>query len=156
MPYGAIAQSLKFVPVIQPQVIADDALLVGSVGSTPVSVDTAGWGYATVVFQIGAIDATIALMNVYECDTSGGTYTEIPSCDFVADTTSEPTANDDNKVYLCHIRLGGSRKRYLQVELKAGNGNAGTYAAVMVVLSDPDIVPNSASEQGAAARIIKN
>lgn len=153
MAIGSSAQKMKIVPLIQPQAIKDDALFVGSVGSTPAYVDCAGWNSARVVFQIGATDVTIAMMNVYECDTSGGTYTEINGADFVADTTSEPTDTDDNKIYSVYLDLR-KQKRYLEVELKAGNGSTGTYATAYVVLCDPDIAPNSASERGDAASII--
>lgn len=152
MAVGNSVQKQKIVALVQPQAIKDDALFVGSVGSTPAYCDCSGWNSARVVFQIGSIDATIAKMNVYECDTSGGTYTEIAGADFVADTTSEPGASDDNKIYSVYLDMR-KQMRYLEVELQAGDGAAGTYATAFVILSDPDIAPNSASERGDAASI---
>lgn len=152
MAVGNAAKNTYRKCLVWPQAIKDDTLFVGSVGSTPAYIDCKGWNYAKVTFGIGSIDATIALMNVYECDTSGGTYAEIDGADFVNDTTSEPTSSDDNKLYCVYLDLR-KRKRFLEVEFKAGDGAAGTYAWADIELFDPDVAPNSASERGEAAAI---
>lgn len=140
------ADSIKTVQVIQPQAIKDDADFVGGKDATPVSVDTAGWDYARVVYAIGSIDATIANMNVYDSD-DDSTYTEIAGLDFVNDASAAPGASDDNTLYACFIDLR-DKKRYLQLDLTAGNGAAGTFAVAHVDLFRASTHPNSASERG--------
>lgn len=154
---GNPAQITRKKVLIFPQVIADNALLVGSVGSTPVSLDTQLNGiksrYVEIIVILGSIDATIAKMNVYESD-DDSSYAEIAGLDWVADTSIEPGANDDNKMYSWMIDLRGSRKRYYQVELQAGNGAAGTYATVIAIEHQLSEAPTTAAARGLAAHFI--
>lgn len=152
MAVGTAAHSMKRVWLIDPQAIKDNTLSVGSVGSTPASCDCRGWNYAILEIRIGATDIAPTLMNWYESD-DDSTYAEIDGLDWIADTTSEPSATDDNKTYSCFVDLR-KRKRYIQCEFKYGDGTVGGYAVALVSLFDPDEVPNTAAERGLAAQII--
>lgn len=143
---SSIMEKTKFVGVVRSQAIKDNASFVGSLDSTPVSIDTKGWKQLDIYVDIGATDKALAEMDVHESD-DDSTFTAITGADYVT-LTQEPSATDDNKCFRWSIKLGQSRKRYFRVELTAGNGTAGTYAVCFAFLSDPEIVPNSNSERG--------
>lgn len=145
----SIGQTIKTVPVVFPAAIVDNDDFAGAKGdASPVSVDTKGFHEARVCFLLGATDITIAKMNVFESD-DDTTYTEIPGLDFT-DDSSAPGADDDNKLYICHIDLSAKRKRYLQLDFAAGDGTSGTYGVAWVDLFRGDEVPDTATERGAA------
>lgn len=129
-------QSQKIVSITPPAAIVDNA------SYTTASVDTKGWDYITFYVYIGATDIAFAALKVQESDTDGS-YADITGADF----GGLPGAGDDNKFVACHISLKG-RKRYMDVVATAGDGVAGTYAAIWAVLSMGEIAPSSATTRG--------
>lgn len=141
-------QNTKIVPVVLPGVIVDNDDFVGSKGdAAPVSVDTAGFDYLDAYFVLGATDIAMAELDIWECDTSDGTYTQVPGADY---TAALPSATADGGVYAWHVNLTG-RKRYFQIEAKAGDGSTGSYGTAFAVLSRAKQGPDTAAERGLAA-----
>jgi hypothetical protein len=119
-------EHMKIVAAISPGVIKDNADYVSYV------VDTAlAGGAQSLVFVglIGSIDADMAVLKVMQSETKtdattlAGTPTELlDALDSVV-----PGANDDNKPIVIIVDLKQPHARYLQLQAKAGNGDAGTY-----------------------------
>lgn len=149
---GNIAQTIKRVGVIFPQAIKDNTEWVGSKGSTPVSIDTAANGikadYMTVSVMIGATDIAVATMKLWESD-DDSTYA---TADNWATSGTLPAATDDNKFFAWDVDCR-SGKRYYQVELIAGNGTVGTYAACWADLFCLRESPNTDAERGYAQTV---
>lgn len=139
----------KVVAVTPPGAIVDDA------SWTTTEIDTLGYDYLTLYFQIGATDIAMAALTVTESDTAGSGHAAIS--DFTASGTTGdgrlPTATDDNKVFAYYIDLR-ARKRYIDVTATAGNGTSGTYLAIMAVLSRAKEGKLTSAEQGLGGRII--
>lgn len=155
MAVGNHVQSLKLVIPVHPQTVDNDDP-VGAYGdAAPVSVDCKGYRSALVVWAFGAIDSDGAptAMNLWEADATGDTFTEVPSCDWIADTTEDVVATDDKKAFGIFLDLR-KRKRYLQIQCAIPNATTATGFAGFVILGDPEIAPNSASERGLEAQII--
>lgn len=144
------AQNTKTVPVIQPQAIVDNGYFVGShQGTTPVNVDTQGFNYAVACVMLGETDVALAELSVYESDTTtDGDFAIIAASNFATSPATLPSATDDNKVYKVFIPLGGSRKRYLRVNAKGGNGSTGGFLSAWVDLHRANQAPNTATERG--------
>ena len=142
-------QQVKFVKVVPPAAIVDDAAVTCEV------VDTLGWDYATIVAFLGATDIAATAFNVTESDDNSN-FTMIAATNFANTSLTDmdgtalalPTATDDNKFFVVHCDMR-RHKRYLQLAATAGNGSAGTYITAFAVLSRGEIKPNSSSEQGA-------
>lgn len=118
-------------PAIPPGVIKDDADFV----ARTIDMALAGGAQAAVfTVNIGSIDADLAVLKVMESETAtdattlGGT----PSLVVDALATVVPGANDDNKLVHIIVDLKNRRKRFLQLQAKAGNGAAGTYLSATV------------------------
>lgn len=143
-------QDLKIVNALSPQ------SLNGAAGTTNYA-DTAGFRYAMVVAKFGTIGAAAAtVLKVTECDTSGGTYTDITGA-VSSGTTGDgrlPQPADDDVYFYFFIRLGGTRKRYLKPEFTAGA--AATLVSIDVILSDALIGPDTKAERGATSQVFVN
>jgi hypothetical protein len=135
------SQALKFVQAIAPGAIVDNAAFTGTV------IDTLGFNYLTLVIMFGAMDIAMAALKVTECDTSGGSYTDIPGADFSVSPATLPSATDDNHLFGVHINLQ-TRKRYIKIAATGGDGAAGTYATGIGVLSKGETVPSDAAGRG--------
>lgn len=144
----------KAIVLVQPQAIVDNAEWVGSKGSTPVTVDTAGWGRVDILACLGANDIAVAELEVWECATSGGTYTLVDGAEFGATGLAAlPSATDDNKIF--HFGIDTQKtKRYIQLFAKNGDGTSGGYVCAVALLSKPSIIPDSDAERGYAASVI--
>ena len=138
-------------PVINPAAIVDDAAFTSSVvdcGSDAVQ----GSKFLVFAIQTGSIDADLAVLRVMESDTLtdsttlGGTPTEV--LDVTAKVT--PGATDDGKVYLVTVDLRADRKRYVQLQVTAGNGAAGTFLSAQCWAVNPHLVQ---TDNNAAAHV---
>lgn len=137
-------QRLKIVPVTSPAAIVDNA------NFTTATIDTKGWDEALFVFQFGATDIAMAALKIQESDDSGMSgAADISGADFSVNGTLPSDTADDTLVAV-HVKLGGSRKRYLDVVATAGNGDNGTYMSAFVVLGKGEVDPSSASGRGFA------
>lgn len=143
----SVTQNQKVVMIIQPQAIADNASWVGSLDSTPVTIDTAGWNELTIYVAVGATDIAMTNLEVHSSDEADANFTAVDGLDWGTDSTI-PSADDDDTVHAAFIELDGKAKRYYRLEADAGNGSAGTYAVAWAVLSRPTEAPNSAAERG--------
>lgn len=140
-------QATKFLNITPPAAIKDNA----SWGVT--EIDTLGWDYLQIVVLLGATDIAMAALTVTESDASGSGHANVTglimgtSTNTDGSTSALPTATDDNKIQLFEIDLRG-RKRYIDVTATAGDGTAGTYLAIVAILSRPKDVPVTATERG--------
>jgi len=128
------AQTTKFVSVTPPAAIVDDG------SYTTAEIDTKGFDYAVIYCYLGASDIAMTALAVTESDTSGSGHANVTgliygtSTNIAGSTSSLPSATDDNKCFAFEIDLKG-RKRYLDVTATAGDGSAGTFAALFCLLS---------------------
>lgn len=137
----------KFVNVTPPAAIVDAASFTTAV------VDTLGYKYATIVFQLGATDIAMTALKLQESDASGSGFADITGADLASATdidgaaTALPSSDDDNGLIVWQIDLRG-RKRYLDVVATAGNGSAGTFGACTAILTRGDVAPESVTAAG--------
>lgn len=119
------AQNVKVAAAVWPAAVAKNTAL------TPVAVDTDGFDYLTVYGLLGANDSGLGSLKLTECDTSGGSYTDVPN----GAITELPTTSTTNKVYGIHVTLLG-RKRYFKLAGAVANaGTNGSSVAAIAVLS---------------------
>ena len=126
-------QDQRYVNLIPPAVIRDNASF------TSVEIDTKGFSYLTVVCALGATDIAMAALKLQSGDVSG-TLADVSGLNFsggtdiAGNTTSLPSATDDNKVFVFQVDLRG-KKRYWNIVATAGDGATGTYLSAVAVLS---------------------
>lgn len=140
-------QATKIVNAVRPGAIIDDAAITGQV------IDTLGFNYCTIVFQMGATDIAMSALKLTECASSGGSYDDVSGAVFgtsenIAGTTSAlPTATDDNNLFILEIDCR-KRQRYLKPAGTFGNGTSGGFLAATAFLSQGSISPVTAAERG--------
>ena len=139
-----LLQRIKVTGVTPPAAIVDNAAF------TTTAVDCADCAEVTFLVYFGAMDIAVAAFKLTECDTSGGSYTDVSGADF---TASLPSATADNTFYAVHVTNMSGRKRYLDLSLTGGDGSAGTYATV-IALTVPKAEPSSATTRGLAAELL--
>lgn len=136
-------QNIKIVGITPPAAIVDDAAF------TTATVDTLGWDEALFVVYLGATDIALAALKVQESDDSGMSgAADITGADFSVSPATLPSATADNTFVGVHVKLGGSRKRYMDVSMTGGNGTAGAYATAFVLLAKGELNPASVSGRG--------
>lgn len=141
-------QDFKAVIAVSPQVRKDDAAW------TATAIDTKGYEYCTILFQIGATDIAMAGLSVTHSDTDGS-YTALTgavfgtSTDIAGNTSSLPGSDQSDTIVRVDIDCK-TAKRYLKVSATAGNGSAGTYLSAVGLLSRANSVPVTASQMGCA------
>ncbi len=137
-------QTLKFAKAIN---------LVDANGTTAtaIAVDCIGSAEVAILVPIGNIAADMTALKVTECDTSGGSYTDITGAAF-----TNPTASgSDNTYRVCFInRRNGSRKRYLKVTATAGA--AATLIGAVALLASNEQTPDTDTERGVAESLTVN
>lgn len=107
---------------------------------TSAAIDTRGFDYALLMVNLGVLDTTATLViKVQECDTSGGTYTDITGATFTVDVDA-----DDSTVAIGQIRLHG-RERYFKVVGTYGGSASVAYSASVLLMgaqyTDADASP---------------
>lgn len=119
-------------------------------------VDTSGWGHVRFLLAVGTLDIAIGstaegnALKIEECDTSGGSYTDVADA-ALADAIA---ADEDDSMFAIDVDLRKTHKRYMRVNAPhAGDGAVGANLCVIAILSDPQIAPDSAAEQGLAEHI---
>lgn len=133
------AQNVKSVPIILP-------VSLNNASATSAIVDTRGFNYARVDFQIGASAGALSAMKLQEDDASdGNTASDITGAAFTG-SDLPGTSSDGDRYSIC-LPLGGSRKRYLKFVATEDNTGAIVIAA-NVHLSRADEAPNTAAERG--------
>lgn len=136
-------QDCKFVNVTSPAAITDNA------SYTTNEIDTVGYDYVTIIWQLGATDIAMTALKVQESDTSGSGFADITGATFAG---SLPSATDDNKLYAFFIDMRG-RKRYLDLVATAGDGVAGTFGSAIAILSRGEQAPSTATLRGLGGQV---
>jgi len=119
-------------------------------------VDTSGWGHVRFLWAVGTLDIAIGSTaegdapKIEECDTPGGGYTDVTGA-ALADAIA---ADEDDSFFAIDVDLRKTHKRYMRANAPhAGDGAVGANLCIIAILSDPQIAPDSASEQGLAEHI---
>lgn len=135
------AQKAKYVVAVAPAAIIDNT------SATVATIDCVDATYAEVILQLGATDIALTALKITECDTSGGTYTDVTGATFNGgvdtdgNTLALPSATDDNQTCVFQLDLIG-RKRYLRVVATFGDGSTGGFIAGIARLSGLGYVPS--------------
>lgn len=130
----------KFVSVTPPAAKVDNAAF------TTAAVDTKGWRRCTFVVQYGDIDINVVSSKIRHSDASDMSN----SADLATggtDYSLGTASGSDNKIHAFDVDCRG-KKRYLDFEMTGGDGSTGTYLAVIAILSEPEIAPDSAADRG--------
>ena len=147
----------KFVPLINAQLLVDDAYWAGSHqhGSINTTFDrrlgvNGMVDYFSIVFQLGATDIAVAELSLYE-SVDDTTYTIVSASNYATAPATLPSATADGTAVAWHVD-GRARARYFRVNAKGGNGSVGAYAYAFA-LAWPQQWPNSVSERGYAQEL---
>lgn len=138
-------EEATYVVAIAPAAILDNT------SATVDVVDSAGAAYAEFIVQLGATDIAITALKLTECDTSGGTYTDVPNATFNAGLDSDgtalalPSATDDKQTCVFKGPLLG-RKRYFKLVATFGDGTLGGFIAAVARLSNLAVVPDVSTD----------
>lgn len=138
-------QGMKFVQAIAPAVV-DGAT------ATAIAVDTLGFENLALLISLGVMDDALTALKLTECDTSGGSYTDVDDADFATDGTL-PAATDDGLIVAIQVVLQ-NRKRYLKLVATAGATGAGVAISAVALLSRAHIVPSDAASRGLDQELI--
>lgn len=152
------SQNQVLFEVIEPQLL-DDATATANV------VDTSDCGEVTFYVHLGDTDIALSALKVQESDTktndttlaSGADVTGTiygTSADTDGNTSSLPSATDDNNVYAIRVKCGGSRKRYLGLVVTAGNGTTGAYVSAVAVKTRLKETPSTLAGRGLGGELI--
>ncbi|HNU06872.1 MAG TPA: hypothetical protein PKO33_03830, partial [Pyrinomonadaceae bacterium] len=99
--------------------------------------------------HFGAMDIAVAAFKLQESDDSGMSgAADISGADFSVSPATLPSATADNTLFGIHVKLGGSRKRYMDLSLTGGNGTLGTYASAIVILGKGEANPATVADRG--------
>jgi hypothetical protein len=134
------AQKAKYVAAIKPAAILDNTSAAASV------IDLADANYCEVILTLGATDIAMTALKLEECDTSGGSYTDVAGATFSGGLNTDgaalalPSATDDGQVCVFQVDTRG-RKRYLKVVATFGDGSAGGFISGVARLSNLGYVP---------------
>lgn len=134
--------------ILTPPQLKDNGAFAGNT-----YIDTLGYDNLRVLFIVGTLDETIgsgtggtAALQVQECDTTDGSYTDITG----AATADAIAATEDDSLFAIDINLHGC-KRYVNVEAPtSADGTTGGNLAVIGILSRGETAPNTATEAGLA------
>jgi hypothetical protein len=133
----------KFVAVTPP------AAIVNTAAYTTATIDTLGFDELLVLIQLGALDIALTVAKLQESDDSGMSgAADITGADFSVSPATLPSATDDNHYFGIHVKLGGARKRYMDLSLTIGTGSTGGFAAVTAILGKGETLPSSAADRG--------
>lgn len=136
-------QDLEIRKLIEPGAIVDAAAF------TTDTIDTIGYDEALFVVQFGAMDIAMAALKLTESDDSGMSgAADITGADFSVAPATLPSASADHLLFGIHVKLGGSRKRYMDLSATGGDGSAGTYASGVVLLAKGEIDPATTAGRG--------
>lgn len=134
---------------IYEQVIAPQVLDNGAASSNV--VDVSDCKDVLFLVELGAIDVAATVFKVMESDTKtnattlGGTPTEVVD---ITDTDT-PGASDDNQTWVIRVQCNGQRKRYIQLQLTAGDGTNGIAVSASAIKRPLGEVGSLAADIGA-------
>lgn len=128
-------QNCKFVQTVNP---------IDTTGATATSaaIDCIGAGEVLLIVNLGNVAANMTALKIQECETSGGSYTDVTGGAW----TSPTAASGDNTIRIATInRRNGGRQRYLKIVATGGAG--ATLISATAVLGELEKTPTSATEQ---------
>lgn len=129
--------------------------IVNGASWTTGEIDCLGFEYLHVCCYCGAMDAAFTALAVTESDTSGSGHANVTGGVFGTsentdgDTSTLPSATDDNKFFVFDIDLRG-RKRYIDLTATIDTGSTGGFLCAWGVLSRGHSTPMSAAQRGAS------
>lgn len=138
-------QNTKRVVLLPPQVKNNGAF------ENNAYADVSGWGHIRVEFIVGATDVIVGSTDTSHApklesddDVAFGSPEDVEGAE-LADVIG---ALDDNKVFAIDVDLRKSHERYFRVNAPTAGDATGANLCIIATLSDPQIGPNSAAEQG--------
>lgn len=145
MDLRAVLKMLKIGELVPPQ-LKDDGDFADNT-----YFDTLGLSAVLVLIHVGTLDAAIGstaegnAVKLEECDTTGGTYTDITDA-ALADAIA---ADEDNSFFGIFLDLSKSHKRYIQINAPhAGNGTNGANMSAIAIGFPSDQMPKNAAGMG--------
>ncbi|HAF38251.1 MAG TPA: hypothetical protein DCG72_04625 [Gammaproteobacteria bacterium] len=129
--------NISVVHAITPQAIGTTGIAGGQLSAV---LDRRGFNSAEFIVSHGA-SATVAdtiEQIIYECATTGGTFTSVASADLMPNT-GEPTLTRTTGGASARLGYRGN-KRYLKIRAYGVGGATGDVSAVLV-LGDPESAP---------------
>jgi hypothetical protein len=142
--------------------MADKAFLVSppvarvNTASLVVSaIDTWGYAWLRVRLLIGVTDIAFTVWKLQNCDTSGGSYADVPNTT-ASGTTGDsrlPQATDSNTIFDIMVNLKGLARFYKPVAT-VGTGSAGAFVAAVAEMYFAEQAPSTSALQGVNGRII--
>jgi hypothetical protein len=135
-----LTNNIQVLRSISPVSVSDNTAQAGQ------AIDRLGYESVTYVLNIGSIadaDATFTVL-LQECDTSGGSYTDVADADMISQTpgTAPETAagfqfDDDNEVR----KLGYiGNKRYTKLTITPVNNASAAVISAVAILGNPTVV----------------
>ena len=111
-------------------------------------LDFPGADYLEFVGILGVTDVAMAVLKVMESDTKTNSTTLGGTPVLVKDSTTKPSATNDNTAFVFGIDLKKSRQRYLQLQATAGDGTNGTFLAALAIARRRSVSSSGASDRG--------
>jgi len=146
----------NYTKILTPPQLKDNGDLAGNTYIDTVQNGTQ-WGHLQILIILGTVDAALGSTAettaplVEECDTSDGTYTAVTDA-ALADAIAD---DEDDSLFAIDIDLRAAHKRYMRVQAPhSGDGTNGVNAAIIGILSKPQVAPDTAAKRGFAEHII--
>lgn len=139
------AQQSKWVRAISPAALIDNA------SATTTAIDCKGARYVEIGVLQGATDIAMTALKLTECETSGGSYTDITGATFSGGldtdgtTLALPSATDDDQIPKFEVNMD-KRMRFIKVVATFGDGTVGGYVAAVARLSELSKVPDVSTD----------
>lgn len=122
---------------ISPVSVSDNTAQTGQV------VDRQGYDSLTYVIAIGSVadaDATFTVL-LQECDTSGGTYTDVADADLIGtEALASFQFDDDNE---CRKLGYKGAKRYTKLTITPANNASAALVSAVAILGHPRLSPTA-------------
>jgi hypothetical protein len=118
-------------------------------------VDTLGLSAVLFLFDLGTTDVIVGstdtshALKIEECDTTGGTYTDVTGAALAAVLAS----TGDSKLRAIFVDLSKSHKRYMKVNAPTAGNATGANLSILAIGFPSDQMPKSAAEMGLAELI---
>lgn len=118
--------------------------ILDNTSPTTIAVDTQGCDWVHFLVYIGATDIAMAAFSVSESNTltDANTLTSGTAVTDANFTAGLPGAGSDNTLWIISVPITGSRGRYLDMTLTAGDGSAGSYITALA-LKQPKVLTDT-------------
>lgn len=140
---------MKYLQSTNVQTAINPVVLAKSTTATAIAVNSVvantAYTQARFIITIGVTTAVFSTFKLTECDTSGGSYTDVSGASFGATT---PTAGD---VYIIDVNMVGRMQYFKLSVIGDATGTAGLSA--VCVFGEAGQAPNTNAEWGAVATV---